>query len=217
MMKRFVRLFIFSSLFMGLAIQARVSDQTLAQPVPMTAEKLLLQQVDTVCLYLSTSHIVYVPEYQSENKRFLIKIALLDITTEMNHGQLRKFVLRHIEAFQKELKKRLNFYAPELAAEFNEQEDLRFLIQRGAEKKTIGRFENNVLNWYEDRSEAPAAAESQATEVAEEESVPATPVEALEPSDCKKRCPALVGHSVKKEEPVVPESEPLKVPQKKKS
>lgn len=200
MKKLWLAALILSNLFMGLSVEARMEEMTLAKPVTMTAEQLLLQQVDTVCLYLKTPNIAYIPKYRP-NEPLSVQITLLDVAMVDGHEDLKTFMLKHIKAFRKELQGRLRLYTPELAAEFDENEDLEFLIQMGAEKKPVAEFKGETWKWLE--RELPAPKKHAAVESTETES--AVPVAiALEPSDCKKRCPALVGKNTKVEKPKEP-------------
>ncbi len=153
-------------LLLSFQAEARIRKESMKESETMTAGKLFLNQVDTVCLYLSTERIFYVPKLK-DNMRLEVTVTFLD---EVD----RDFVQRHARTFQKTLKERLEFYTPELAKEFDEQKDIAFTVQTGAEKRVLGRFEEGAWTWIGE--EAPRVKKA-------EESL----------SDCKRKCPALIG------------------------
>lgn len=162
--------------------EARIRKETLKESETMTAGKLFLNQVDTVCLYLSTERIIYVPKLKNELK--------LEVTVTFLDEADRDFILRHTKTFQKTLKERLEFYTPQLAKEFDEQKDIAFTVQTGADRRPVGQFDEGTWIWIGEEG-------GHRTRKTEE------PL-----SDCKRKCPALIGGEKEKKIPEVEAPQP---------
>lgn len=162
---------------------ARIQDKTFASGEAMTAGKLFLNQVDTVCLYLSTDRIVYEPRLQ-DDMTLDVTITLLEVADSRPSEPLRKFIMRHIKTFNKTMTERLEFYAPELAKEFNPQQDVRFLIQVGLARKKLASYQTGEWQWLQVASSAQPAKSKPV--------VPSQSAKESPPVDtCKAQCPAL--------------------------
>lgn len=182
-MKLILTLLVFS-LGIVSSLEARISSESLKEGETLTGEKILLNQVDTVCLYLSTNTIIYVPKLTKE-KKVNVTLTLLGSLGSQEQKSLENLLLRHIQTFNKTLKERLEFYAPKLAKELDPAQDIEFAIQAGTQKKLIATWKRGTLYWS-----APHEV-SQARVVQTPE--PLKTEEAPQEEPTKKRCPALVG------------------------
>lgn len=176
-------------------LEAKVRQKSFDATAQMTAGQLFLNQVDTVCLYLSTQNIVYVP-HLTKDKDLDVDLVFLQGSYAADKERLKDFATRHIKAFQKALKERLEFYTPQIADEFDLNTDLTFIIKVGGEKKTFAQFKEGNWNWT--RGEALTSRGEPLPTPAEEESKAA----------CKENCPALVG-----KKPAQPVQQPSQPPQ----
>lgn len=201
-MKSLFKAVLMSGMLVSVAITARaeLSAEALGTPKTMTAKQILLQQIDTVSLYLQTENIVYLPQYR-ESESIQIKIFFLKKGGKLS-GDFRDFALRHVKAFQTGLKERLNIYTPELAQTFNGDTDLEFEIYAGTNRKLIAQVTKG--SWISAKGVYVVEADPQLTEKA-------TPVdpekvyeeESQEQEQEKPSCPAMVGNGkakAKKEE-----------------
>lgn len=186
--------------FLGQA-EAKIRKETLNSNEPMTAEKLFLNQVDTVCLYLATERIVYVPKLK-EDMKLAVTITFLDVVEVSPSDKLRNFFLRYVHTFQKTLKERMGIYTPELAKEFDEKKDIAFTIQAGGEHRPVAQVAEGEWFWLE------AAQSSNAS---------GTPAASDAVCDCKRKCPAWKGAKeqvkIEIEQPTDIQQEPQPEPQ----
>lgn len=157
---------------------ARIREETLKKGETLTTEKLFLNQVDTLCLYFATDRIAYVPKLL-DNEQLQVSMTLLDLSFEPQSESLKNFVLERIQTFNKALKERLTMYTPELAKEFDANEDVSFVISSGPEKKKVAEYAQETWAWVGGRG---AKVTSNPTSAKEE-----LPVG----DDCKEKCPAL--------------------------
>lgn len=164
--------------------EAKMSQKTFSSAETMTAGKLFLNQIDTVCLYLATERIVYTPHLDPETLHLNMNLTLLDVNYQPVSDSLKNFVLRHIQTFNKTLKERLKFYTPELAKEFDAEMDVEFAIQVGPERKKVAHYKEGKWVWL--AQGAPASAVALPSEVQ-----PKVEPAAIDVSPCKSKCPAL--------------------------
>ncbi len=94
--------------------------------------------------------------------------------------------MRHIETFKKTLKERMKFYIPDMAKEFDFEKDVEFFIQMGANRQRIARYTDGKWFWVEASGEKRVYKE-------------AKPQTGL--SECKKKCPAMIGSKLKTKKP----------------
>lgn len=191
-------LFVFGFLFfMGAfsgPMDAKLPNKIFKSEEKVTAGQLFLNQVDTVCLYLGTERLVYVPNLTAD-RHLNVAMNFVDFSSKSNLEPLQGLTLRHIETFNKTLKERLDFYTPRLAEEFNPNEDVTFVVNIGVDRKKVAEWKQGTFQWIGGaETEAPVVSptptpETKATPVKEEDSSCAT-------------CPALVGE--KKETEVTP-------------
>lgn len=179
--------------------EAKMSQKTFSSAETLTAGKLFLNQIDTVCLYLATERIVYTPSLDPDTLHLNMNLTLLDVAYQPGSDSLKNFVLRHVRTFNKTLKERLKFYTPELAKEFNAEEDVEFAIQVGPERKKLAHYKEGKWVWL--AQGAPAAAAAAPIEIR-----PKLEPAALDVSPCKSKCPAL---KKPKEKKIVGEDLPL--------
>lgn len=182
--------------------EAKIRPETFSSAETLTAGKLFLNQIDTVCLYLATERIVYTPDLDPETLHLRMNLTLLDLAYQPQSEQLKNFVLRHIKTFNKALKGRLEFYTPELAKEFDAQQDVEFFIQVGPERKKVAHFKEDKWIWLAQTTPTPSASPVEITEALPTKEEPA----AVDLSECKKKCPAL---KKPKEKKIVGEDLPL--------
>lgn len=173
--------------------EAKVRQKSFDATAQMTAGQLFLNQVDTVCLYLSTQNIVYVP-HLTKDKDLDVDLVFLQGSYAADKERLKDFATRHIKAFQKALKERLEFYTPQIADEFDLNNDLAFIIKVGGEKKTYAQFKEGNWTWTKGEELTSRG-----------EPLP-TPAEEESKAECKENCPALVGK--KPAQPVVQQPSP---------
>lgn len=148
--------------------------------------QILLDQVDKVSLYLSTDRIVYTPRLE-EGMKLNMTITLLEVNYQPRSEVFKNFVSRHIETFNKTLKKRLALYAPELAKTFRPERDASFLIQVGADRHKAATVREGKWEWLDRQASlirTPVAADTSPAASA--------PASRPLPSECKRRCPALL-------------------------
>lgn len=162
-----------------LPAEARISKGKFNATESITAGKLFMAQVDMVSLYLSTDHVVYVPRL-TEVLKLRVNLTLLGMGFGQDQKAMQDFVMRHISSFNKTLVERLSFYTPELARDFNPNEDVEFLIQVGPERKSIAVWRGGAWTWANGKEE-------KISELLEKPGKP-----------CKRRCPALLKKKTEK-------------------
>lgn len=175
----------------SVAARAELKAEALETRQTLTAKQILLQQIDTVSLYLQTENIVYVPKYR-EKDPILLKIFFLK-KEKGTSGEFRDLGLRHVKAFQNGLKERLSIYTPELAASFDAVTDLEFEIYAGTDRKKVAQVT---------KGEWTSAKEVYLVEIPPKRSMEANPVdpkqvyeeESREVAE-KKKCPAMIDGS----------------------
>ncbi|MBI5299366.1 MAG: hypothetical protein HY877_03610 [Deltaproteobacteria bacterium] len=169
-------------------LHAKMTPATFNAGESLTSGKLFLNQVDTVSLYLSTERIVYVPRL-TQDLHLSVSLTLLGMSFGSNTTEMEKFVVRHIQAFNKTLKERLEFYAPQLAKEFDPNQDVDFVVKVGADQKSVATWQGGEWKWI-DTSKKQASV--------------------VEVGSDKKKCPAMIG--TKKEEGTPPAIEASATP-----
>lgn len=188
-MNRFLVLLLLCSF--SVAARAELKAEALETKQTLTSKQILLQQIDTVSLYLQTENIVYVPKYREKDP---IQVKIFFLKKEKgSSGEFRDLALRHVRAFQSGLKERLSIYTPELASSFNGGTDLEFEIFAGTDRKKVAQVTKG--EWI-------SAKGVHLVEVAPKSSVKAAPVDPKqvyeeESRDVpeKKKCPAMIGGS----------------------
>src|SRR3990167_7523830 len=105
-----------SSLFLMMSVvlsatnaHGKLSQKVLDRPAPATQETALLAQVDTLCLYFSSSRIAYAPMTPWEGK-VKVEGTVLDPAFSEARGELETFVRRQIETFGRVLGERLQLF-----------------------------------------------------------------------------------------------------------
>lgn len=191
------------SLGFGFASDAKVRKEVFKEGQTLTAGQLFLNQVDTVCLYLSTERVVYLPRLKNELE-LTVTLTLFDVAYDSQSEALRDFVMRNIKTFNKTLKERLEFYTPELAKEFDADSDVEFVVQVGADRTRVAHYAQKKWLWLgSQESVAPKPTVSRAP-VVEEKPVDLT--------DCKRKCPALI-HRKAAPEPETSTTDPSDIDQ----
>ena len=194
-MKQMMRLFLASLLFLTLSDKAyaELTAETLQAAQTLTAKQILLQQIDTISLYLQTENIVYVPKYR-EKDPIQIKIFFLK-KSGSPAGDFRDLALRHVGAFQKALKERLAIYTPELAQQFDADSDLEFLIHVGTKRKMVAQVLKG--KWVSEKGIYVVETEANPSE----KTTPVDPKEVFAEESKEtpeKKCPAMIGSKKEK-------------------
>lgn len=169
------------------SLHAKMTPATFNAGESLTSGKLFLNQVDTVSLYLTTERIIYVPRL-TEGLHLNVGLTLLGMSFGSDAAEMEKFVTRHIHAFNKTLKERLEFYAPQLAKEFDPNQDVDFVVKVGADQKSVATWQGGEWKWIDTLKEQTRVSEGRS----------------------KKKCPALIG--TKKTEETPPVTEALATP-----
>ena len=170
------------------SLHAKMTPTTFNAGESLTSGKLFLNQVDTVSLYLSTEKIVYVPRL-TQDLHLSVSLTLLSMSFGSDAAEMEKFVTRHIHVFNKTLKERLEFYAPQLAKEFDPNQDVDFVVKVGAEQKSVATWQGGEWKWIDASKKQNSVAEV---------------------GSDKKKCPAMIG--IKKEEETPPTIEAAATP-----
>jgi len=155
------------------AAKAKISKRQLGASESVTAGKLFMSQVDTVSLYLSTDHIVYVPRL-TQDLKVRATMILLGLSFGNDQKALEEFVNRHVTVFNKTLVERLEYYTPSLAKNFKPETDVEFVVQIGPDRKPAGVWRGGNWIWGTEEGQ-------DVTEVLE-----------TDRKICKKKCPALL-------------------------
>ena len=137
--------FLFVFLFTAASAELRQADMKLQAPPTQAAA--LLQQVDILSLYFSSTHIAYAPHLLQE-KLIEIEATVLDPSLLLDQKKLENILMRQIQVFLRELKIRLSLYAPMVAKHFDENTDIRFVINQGVHRKPLGSWREGKLSLY---------------------------------------------------------------------
>lgn len=175
---------------------ATITKSDLKKKVVVSQEAQLLQQVDTVSLYLSSSRVAFAPRL----KEGLIEVetTVLDPALVAKPSKARSFVSRLIDTFIATLGERLPIYAPDVAATFDPKKDIRFIVNAGPARSPIGVWAGG--GWSEGAIAAatpppPAAATAKASTIAPAPTATAASAEEVEDAPSPKSpkgcaCPA---------------------------
>ncbi len=136
---------------------AELSQRDLDKRVTMTEKAALLQQVDTVSLYLSSERVKLAPRLTDAGV-VDVEMTVLDPYLAADRARLRDFVVRNVTTFNDVLAERLPIYAPALAKEFDAKRDVRFRINRGAARVPVATWSGGQFAWVAGTA-APAADE----------------------------------------------------------
>lgn len=158
----------------GSMAQAKISKSQFNSSETMTSGKLFMNQVDTVSLYLSTDHIVYAPRLTND-MHVRIALTLLGLSFNNDQKAVEDFVGRHVATFNKTLIERLEYFTPQIAKDFNPDNDIEFVIQVGDDQKPVGVWKAGKWTWGETKPE-------EVQQLLDTEGKTAS----------KKKCPALV-------------------------
>lgn len=196
-MKKSILVISLSLLVFAVSAEAKIQKKTFESNTTLTAGQLFLSQVDTISLYLTTQNVVYVPRLTKENQ-LQVDLVFLQRSLAEKEG-LQQFSVRHIQTFQKALKDRLELYTPELAKEFDVNQDIQFTIKVGRSGQSVALWRDG--NWYWIKGEAmanpPVPQGEPVSQVIQEQEI-----------GCKARCPALISKKekkIKKKEQEVPQ------------
>lgn len=132
--------FIALSLFLfafSRSASAEPKNTDLSGQVVLTEEAVLLSQVDTVSLYLSSNKLQLAPRL-NKDKVVEVETTVLDAGLIADPAKLTKFVTRISDTFVSVLKERLPVYAPALAEKFDLKKDIIFNVNTGAGRSPFG-------------------------------------------------------------------------------
>lgn len=141
-MKTFCLILVCLSVFLSQNLTAEIKKSELGKQVALTQEALLLQQVDTVSLYLSSDKVAFAPKLSGD--RIEVETTLLDPTLAQHAGETGSYVARLVDTFINVLKERLPSYAPSLAKSFDPKKDILFMVNSGAERLSVGTWRGGV-------------------------------------------------------------------------
>lgn len=167
MIRRFPALRLFGAIAIfaafGSSAQAAIRQADLKKKVVVTEQAALLQQVDTVSLYLTSPRVSLAPRLKGEVIE--VEATVLDPALSAKPAKAKEFVARLIETFISTLAERLPVYAPDIAERFDREKDVRFIVNAGKARAPVGVWEGG--GWQPSASAAlPAAAEAPATAAA---------------------------------------------------
>lgn len=138
---------------------ATITESALKKKVVITEEAALLQQVDTVSLYLSSNKIAFAPRLAGG----VIEVETTVLAPELiaHRAKAKEFVTRTIGTFISVLKERLPIYAPDIAARFDPAKDIAFHVNSGTSRTPLGAWKGGA--WEDAVAVAPKAAPAAAT------------------------------------------------------
>ena len=118
--------------------QGKIRDSDLRKNVVMTQEAALLQQADTVCLYLSSERASLVPRLRGD--AIEVEITVLAPELASNRAAAAEFASRLAKTFLSVMEERLPIYAPDVAASFDAGMDVVFHANLGSSRGPLGRL-----------------------------------------------------------------------------
>lgn len=174
------------------AVYAGIRDSDLRKKVVITEEAALLQQVDTVSLYLSSERAALAPRLAGGIIEVETTLLASDLIISPSKG--REYVARLAETFLAVLKERLPIYVPDIATRFDPAADITFVVNAGAERRFLGAYKGGA--WIEGEgamalpalSEGPLALPTAAKGLSGAKAVEARAKPVISPKGCA--CPA---------------------------
>jgi hypothetical protein len=144
-----------------LAAQGKIKQADLSRQTVVTEQAALLNQVDTVSLYLTSPKVSYAPRLSPQGI-IEVEVTVLDPALIRDRAKLEDFVSRQVRTFTSVLMERLPIYAPAVAAHFNPQTDMTFFVNAGANRQRVATVSGNAWVWWKEGASAavppPAAA-----------------------------------------------------------
>lgn len=150
-MKGVIRVLFILSFLIGLSEfgYAEVKDIDLSKKIVVTEGQLLMNQVDIVSLYLSsTKEVAYEPE-EIWGGKIRIDVVVLNGGLLADDVKLEEYVSRQIVIFKSELAKRLELNSPSVAKNFNSDRDLFFVINKGIDRVKVAEVADGQWRWME--------------------------------------------------------------------
>lgn len=140
---RFIILGFFSiCLFVGTSF-AEIKKEDLSKNVVLTEEAMLLSQVDTVSLYLTSDRAVFAPRLSNGIVEIDMTVLASDLVSDS--AKMKDYSSRIINTFISVLSERLPDFAPMIAKTFSPEKDIVFTISAGADKTPAGSWKSGKL------------------------------------------------------------------------
>lgn len=172
---------------------AELKDADLKKEVTLTEEAALLTQVDAVALYMTSEKVAYAPRL-TPDKVIEVETTVLSKDLLGNSAKLEAFVTRGMKAFVSVLKERLPIYAPSIAGTFDENKDIKFIVNAGGKRIPVATCVGGDWKWDVAWSATPAATSSYAAPTSNYATVQASPSPAAAEPEKKGKlacdCPA---------------------------
>ena len=125
-------------LALALPAHAEIRKSDLRKNVVVTQEAAILQQADTVCLYLSSERASLAPRLRGGVIEVEITVLAPELTS--NRAAAVEFASRLARTFLSVFEERLPIYAPDVAASFDAVKDVVFHANLGAARTPLGRL-----------------------------------------------------------------------------
>lgn len=124
-------------LFLSFQLHAELKKSDLEKGATLTQEATLLQQVDTISLYLTSERVVFAPRLTKEG---IVEVESTILAPELisNKEDMERYMARLIDTFIRLLKERLPTFAPAIAKGFDSNKDIVFVVNAGAKRKPVG-------------------------------------------------------------------------------
>jgi hypothetical protein len=149
-MRSFITLMIVACLFVvsayALPTHAKIRQRDLNRRVVVTERAALLQQTDTVSLYLSSEKVALAPRL-TKGGIVDVESTVLDRGLIANRHDMKAYVLRLAKTFISVLEERLPTYAPSVARKFNSRTDITFSVNEGTSTRSIAILSGGIWTW----------------------------------------------------------------------
>lgn len=194
-MKRiFLAVYVFAVVVLSTSVApAELKETDLKKAVTLTEEAMLLSQVDAVALYMTSEKVAYAPRLTSD-KIIEVETTVLSKDLISNSARLEAFVTRGMKAFVSVLKERLPIYAPSIAGTFDENKDIKFIVNAGGKRIPVATCVGGGWKWDVAWSSTQVAASSYAAPTSNYAAVQASPSPAAAEPEKKGKlacdCPA---------------------------